>query len=228
MIIKCIIVEDFEPLNNIYYNLLNYEGDIQVVGRAYDSNELFEIIKNTAVDVVLLDIEMTGRLDGINSCKRLLKEYPNLSVIMLSCHEEEEIILSAFEAGAMDYVLKTSSSAKILEAVRAAYNKDSPINPYAASLIRKRMKEFSNFKEGLLYMMNIVSTLTYSEVYVLKLLMKSKKQREIAEIRNVEIVTVKAHVSSILKKFNMERTVDIIKVIKEMGMDNFIENMNSK
>jgi DNA-binding NarL/FixJ family response regulator len=223
--IKCIIVEDFEPLNNIYYNLLNYEQDITVVGKAYNGNELFQLMKTEEADVVLLDIEMTSRLEGITTCKKLLAQYPNVLVIMLSCHEEEDIILSAFEAGAVDYVLKTSSSASILEAVRAAYKKASPINSYAASCIRKHMIEFSTFKEKLLYLMNIISTLTHTEMDILKLLMKGKKQKEIAELRNVELVTVKAHVSSILKKFNMERTTDIVKAIKETSLDSFIDNM---
>ena len=168
---------------------------------------------------------MTSRLEGLSTCKKLLLDYPNVLVIMLSCHEEEDIILSAFEAGAIDYVLKTSSSGMILEAVRAAYKKASPINSYAASCIRKHMMKTSNFKEKLLFMMNIIATLTHTEVDIIKLLMKSKKQKEIAELRKVELVTVKAHVSSILKKFNMERTTDIIKSIKETGLDSFIENM---
>lgn len=225
MAIKCIVVEDFEPLNNIYCNLLDYEQDITVVGKAFSGNELFELMKTNQADVVLLDIEMTSRLEGISTCRRLLSEYPNVLVIMLSCHEEEDIILASFEAGAVDYVLKTSSSGTILEAVRAAYKKASPINHYAASCIRKHMKEFSSFKERFMHMMNIVSTLTHTELDVLKLLMKNKKQREIAQMRSVELVTVKAHVSSLLKKFDMERTSDIIKSIKETELGSFIENM---
>jgi DNA-binding NarL/FixJ family response regulator len=222
--IRCIVVEDFEPLNNVYCNLLNYEKDIEVVGRAHNSEELFELLKEKAADVILLDIEMKSRTEGIETCKKVIKAYPETQIIMMTCHDEEDIILSAFEAGAVDYVLKTSSSAQILEAVRSAFNNSSAINSYVAFVIRKRMKEFSAFKESLLYLMNIVSSLTASEIDVLKLLLKGKKQREIAEIRSVELVTVKAHVSSILKKFNQERTSEIVKAIKASGLQSFIEN----
>lgn len=224
-IIKCIIVEDFEPLNNIYYNLLSYERDIKVVGRAYDGEQLEKVLKNEYADVVLLDIEMKYRTEGIGTCKKILKDYPDIKVIMLSCHEEEDIILEAIEAGAIDYVLKTSSSSKILEAIRAAYNNNSSINSYVAYIIRKRMKEINSYKDSLLYMTNIISTLTASELDVLRLLIQGKKHKEIAQIRNVEIVTVKAHTSNILKKFNMERTLDVVSMIKEIGLQSMIENV---
>ncbi len=224
-IIKCIIVEDFGPLNEIYYNLLSYERDIEVVGRAYDSEQLDEILRNKKADVILLDIEMTYKTEGICTCKKILNKYPYLKVIMLSCHEEEDMILEAIEAGAVDYVLKTSSSSKILEAIRAAYNDDSCINSYVGNIIRKKMKEINLYKDSLLFMTNIISTLTVSELDVLRLLMNGKRQKEIAEVRNVELVTVKAHTSNILKKFNKERTSDVVNMIKELGLQSMIENV---
>lgn len=223
--IKCIVIEDFEPLNNIYFNLLNYEKDIEVVGRAFDSKELLELMKVNQVDVVLLDIEMKQRTEGIDVCRKLLKEYPDVKVVMLTCHDEEDMILSAFEAGAVDYVLKTGSSSQILDAVRSAYNNTSPINSYVAFVIRKRLKEFDSMKESLLYVMNIVSGLTVSELDVLKLLMQGRKQREIAVERSVELVTVKAHVGNLLKKFKKERTSDILGVISGAGLKSFIEKI---
>lgn len=225
--IKCMIAEDFESLNNIYYNLLNYEKDIEVVGRAFSGNELLKQLKSKAVDVILLDIEMESPDSGINICKKILKEHPDVKVIMLTCHEEEEKILAAFEAGAIDYILKTGSLSQIVDAVRSAYNNTSPISSYVAYVIRKRLKEFGFLKERLFSVMNIISNLTASELDVLKLLLQDKKQREIAEIRNVELVTVKAHVSGILRKFDSERTSDVLKTIKDVGLESFIEKMRT-
>ena len=221
--IRCIVVEDYEPLNNIYYNLLNYERDIQVVGNVFDSEGLFSILKMREADVILLDIEMKSRTEGLDVCRKLMRLYPAVKIVMLTCHDEEEMILSAFEAGAVDYVLKTASSAQILDAVRAAYNNTSSLNSYVAYVIRKRMKEFGSIKESILFVMNILSGLTASEMDVLKLLMKGQKQREIAKTRSVELVTVKAHVGSILKKFNKDRTPEVINAIKEAGLQSFIE-----
>jgi DNA-binding NarL/FixJ family response regulator len=220
--IRCMIAEDFESLNNIYYNLLAYEKDIEVVGRAYSGKDLLEQVKTQPVDIILLDIEMGNRNEGIFICKQILSEYPHIKIIMLTCHEEEEMILAAFEAGAVDYLLKTSSLAQIIEAVRSAYNNNSFIGSHVAYVLRKRMKELGHYKENLFQMMNIISTLTVSELDVLKLLLQSKKQREIAAIRDVELVTVKSHVGGILRKFNAKRISEVIKKIKDIGLESFV------
>ena len=223
--IKCIIVEDYEPLNNIYANLLDYEKDIAVVGRAFDSTGLFEILEKGSADVVLLDIEMKSRTEGLDTCKRISMDYPDIKVVILTCHDEDDMILSAFEAGAVDYVLKTSSSSHILEAVRSAFSNTSAINPRVAYVIRKRVKEFGSMKESLLFVMNIISGLTASELDVLKLSLQGRKKAEIAEIRKVELVTVKAHVSSILRKFDKGRMTEVLQMVKDTGLQSFVENM---
>jgi len=160
-IIKCIVAEDYEPLNNIYSNLLNYEKDIEVVGRAYNGSQLLQLLNDVKADVILLDIEMATPNEGINICKQILKKYMQIKIVMLTCHEEEDKIISAFEAG----------------------------------------------------------------LDILKLLLHGKKQREIAEIRNVELATVKAHVSSILRKFETDRTSNVISKIKHAGLENFIDEL---
>lgn len=93
------------------------------------------------------------------------------------------------------------------------------------NIIRKKMKEINLYKDSLLFMTNIISTLTFSELDVLRLLMNGKKQKEIAQARSVELVTVKAHTSNILKKFNKERTSDVVGMIKELGLQSMIENV---
>ena len=223
--IKCIIVEDYEPLNRLLCNLLNYEKDIVVTGSAFESNELCELLKSVSADIILMDIEIKSRTEGIETCRKILRDYPTIKIIMLTCHDEEDMILSAFEAGAVDYLLKTSSSSQILDAVRSAYADLSPINSYVSVVIRKRMKEFGIFRENLLNITAILSDLTHSELGILKLLLQSKKQKEIASAKTIEIVTVKAHVSSILKKFNCSKISEVVKRIRNADLQNYIENM---
>jgi DNA-binding NarL/FixJ family response regulator len=226
-VIRCMIAEDDKQLNDIYYNLLNYEKDIEVVGRAFNGSELIKLISEKEVNIILLDIEMENSIDGIEVCKEILKGRPNIKIIILSCHDEEDIILSAFEAGAVDYVLKTSSSSHILESIYSANNNSSSINSYVAGIIRNRLKEFGILKENLFEVMNVLSVLTGSELGVLKLLLKGKKQKEIAKIRNVELVTIKSHVSSILRKFDLNRMHDVVNIIENARLQAFVEKMKS-
>jgi len=223
--IRCIIVEDYEQLNRTLCNLLNYERDIVAVGSVTDSGNLFDLLRKTEADIILMDIELKTRTDGIDTCRKILRDFPAVKIIMLTCHDEEDMILSAYEAGAVDYLLKTSSSSQILESIRLAYANLSPINSYVSAVIRKRMKDFGIFRDHLLNMTSVLSELTRSEVGILKLLLKGKKQKEIASQKSVELVTVKAHVSKILKKFDCNKIVEVVKKIEHADLQSYVENM---
>ncbi|GAA0179772.1 response regulator transcription factor [Clostridium sediminicola] len=222
--IKCIIAEDFETLNNIYYNLINYEKDLEVIGRAYNGSEVVKLAQKHEADIILMDIEMDSKDTGIKATKEILNMNPNIKIIMLTCHEDEEAIIEAYEAGAVDYVLKTASSSEILEAIRQAYNDSSPIRSYAATTIRKKLVEFENLRNNLLNVVNMISSLTNTEIGIMNLLMDGKKQKEIAAIRGVELVTIKYHVGNIIHKFGCKKTSEVKKLMIETGAYKFLKS----
>lgn len=223
--IRCMIAEDYEPLNNIFVNLLNYEKDIQVIGNAFSGKEIYELVQKEKPDIVLMDVEMETRNAGIEYSEKILKLYPDMKIIILTCYEDEDQIIKAYEAGVVDYVLKNSSSSVILEAIRAAYNDKSLIRAYAALAIRKELLSLGSYKKSLLVVTKMISNLTTSEIEVLKLLLEGKKNKEIAQCRNVEMSTIKYHISSILKKFECRRTGEVVKIIKELGIESVINDM---
>jgi Response regulator containing a CheY-like receiver domain and an HTH DNA-binding domain len=220
--IRCLIAEDYKRLNQIYSNLLSYEDDMEVVGTAYSGREAFELAEKYAPDVILMDIEMEEACDGINTCSKILNINPKIKIVMLTCHFDENLVLSAYENGAVDYVLKTDSSAVILESVRSAYRNNSPIRPMIASIIRNEIKKNREVKNKASFAVKVLSMLTVSEIEVLRLLLKGKKQHEIAQARCIELSTVKTHVNSILKKFKEKKTSDIIKLLNEQDISDII------
>lgn len=222
--IKCMIAEDFETLNNIYYNLINYEKDMEVICRAYTGSEVVKLAQKYETDIILMDIEMESKDSGIKASKEILSLNPNIKIIMLTCHEDEDAIIEAYEAGVVDYVLKTASSSEILEAIRQAYNDSSPIRSYAAITIRKKFVEFENLRNNLLNVVNIISSLTNTEIDIMNLLMDGKKQKEIAVIRGVELVTIKYHIGNIIHKFKCRKTSEVKKIMTETGAYKFLKS----
>ena len=220
--IRCIIAEDFAELNKVYASILDHEPELTVVGRAYSGEELFRILETTAADVVLMDIEMEHPQSGIVSCHKLVNLYPAVKVVVLTCHEEEEIVLAAFEAGAVDYILKTDSITDVMKAIKGAHQGNAPIHPYAASALRRRMMDLGRYRTNMKVIIQRLSALTPSETAILGLLMDGSKQKDIARLRNIELVTVKAHITSILKKFNAQKTTAVIRELQETGMDQFL------
>ncbi len=221
-VISCIIAEDFPELNKIYSNILNHEADIEVLSSVFSGAELLDVIPENRPDVILMDIEMESPTAGISYCRQISRKYPDVKVVFLTGHEEEERIIEAFEAGAVDYILKTDSMYDIISSIRKAYNHEAPIHSYAARTIRRKMQEIGRYKEELQHFTRAFMLLTPAEVGVLKLLLQGYKQKDIADKKHIELVTVKTHVGRILKKFGSHRTRDVISRIRELDLEEVV------
>lgn len=225
--IRCIIAEDFSELNQIYTNILNHEPEINVLYSVYSGEELLQRLKENEVDVVLMDIEMESPTSGIEYCRRISHLYPDICIVMLTCHEEEERILSAFEAGAVDYLLKTDSMSDVISAIKKAYHRSSPIHSCAAKALRRQMQEIGEYKASLQRFTRCFMILTPAEVGILQLLLDGIKQKEIAKQKHVELVTVKTHVSKILKKFTCRRTSEVVEEIRRLDLEEMVRQAKS-
>lgn len=225
--INCIIVDDFETLRNIYKNILGFEKDITILGTAGNRRELFELLRKDdnagKADVILLDIEMESRYDGIQVCKDIAELYPEIKVIILTCHEDDEYIIMALEAGAVDYINKSASLSELLQAIHSAYEGNSALNSRVSGIVRRHFKKMHNYKQGLAYFISVMTRLTPSELEILQLLLEGKRQKEIAQIRSVELNTIKVHAGNILKKFDCKRMNDVINTINDLNLRDLIE-----
>ena len=114
--ISVIIVEDNEILRCRYIELLKYEPRIEVLGWAANSYQAVEIIIEKKPDVVLMDIEMESSDSGIIASQKVLTKLPDTKIIMLTVHDDDDSIGKAFQAGAVNYVLKSASLVEILNA----------------------------------------------------------------------------------------------------------------
>ncbi|MBI9095936.1 MAG: response regulator transcription factor [Sphaerochaeta sp.] len=226
-VIGCIIAEDFLELNQIYCSILNHEATINVLASVSSGSELVKAVEMYHPDVILMDIEMESQNAGIDYCRLISQRFPDIRIVILTCHEEEERILAAFEAGAVDYLLKTDSMSDIIASIKNAYFRTSPIHSHAASALRKKMKELGSYKEALQQFTRAFMTLTPAETGVLKMLLKGMKQREIASKKCIELVTVKTHVGRILKKFEMQRTSEVLTIIQTLDVSDFVDQAKS-
>jgi DNA-binding NarL/FixJ family response regulator len=223
--ITCIVVEDYPRLRELYSRILDYEHDISVVGTASNYRELKDLIRTVIPTVILMDIEMETLKEGILACKELTSLYPAVKIIMLTCHEEESLIQSAFEAGAWDYILKTESSVAIIQSVRDAYKGISSFKGRTANVLRRRFADLGQMKERMLDVTRKLTALTPTERDILKLMLEEKRRKEIAETRYIELSTLKVHVKSILRKLECRRTADVVALIEKSGLKDYLESL---
>jgi DNA-binding NarL/FixJ family response regulator len=221
------VAEDFPELNQIYRNILDHEPDITIIAAVTSGKELLEAVDIQQPDVILMDIEMESPTAGIDYCRRIRSRYPYTKIVMLSCHEEDYRIISAFEAGAVDYILKTDSISDIIKAIKKAYTCESPIHSYAADTLRRQIQTMGKYKEELQEFTRAFMQLTPAEVGVLQLLLRGNKQKDICEIKHIAIMTVKSHVNRILKKFTVKRTSDVLELIYSLNVEKFVEQSRS-
>lgn len=220
--IKVLIAEDMEPIRRKYVKIINASEDLEVVSDVESGEEAVKQAKERKPDVILMDIEMETPDAGIRATQRILQDNPDVRIIILTVYEEDELIFTAFQMGVCDYILKNASQEEIIKSIHNAYENHCPLRPEIASRILGEFKRVRSYETSFLYAVNIVSTLTTTELEILGLLLEGKTRKEICSLRQVEMSTVKTQIHNILQKFNKTSMDEIIDMINNMNLNDFI------
>lgn len=216
--IRVLIADDVLPIREYLNMVLSHEPDMEVLEVVASGSEAVAKALITKPDVVLIDLEMETPRAGVEAIRVLTVKAPQIRSVVLTHFEDSDTVFAAFEAGAVDYLLKNASVSEILEAVRAAARDQSPIRSQVAKLIRAEFQAMRSERTTLVAALNIVYKLTPTELSLLCLLAEGKTQREIAQIRHIESTTVRTHIGNILKKFNDHSVQDVVKKLKPLGI----------
>ena len=148
---------------------------------------------------------------------------PDVKMIVLTVHEEDEILFRAYAAGAIDFITKNSSLANILNSIRSVYSNNLSLRPDVAEKLLNEFSRLRNEQGSMIYTLNTISKLTASEFDIIKAIYHGSTYREIATQRFVETVTVRTQVNKILKKFNMGSMKEIIDTLKKLKIFDIYE-----
>lgn len=227
-LIKVMVAEDLDVLREHYSSIVKSQEDMELIGSVENGKKALELVERIEPNVILLDVEMEDRYDGITFAKKVMETHPQIRIVFLTVHEDDETVFSAFESGAVDYIVKNSSSINIIESIRNAYKNISVLSPEIAFKITTEFSKIRKNQKNIFENMNILSNLTPSEIEILSLLLRDKKVVEISQIRHVELSTTKSQMNQLLKKFNKKRNKEIIKLIKDLGIDKVLYQINGK
>lgn len=220
--IKIMIVDDFEPIRQYFSSIISHEPDMEVVTTAGSAKEAIDKFKKNKCDVILMDIEMETRTAGIEAIEKIKSLDENVKIIVITIHEDEELIFKAYTVGANNYIIKTSSVVEVINSIRNTLKNKFEMRPEIAEKIISEFKRMKNTEQSLFYTINIFSKLTNSEFEVLKSVYFGKTYTEIADERFVELTTIKKQVSNILKKFDQKSMKAVIKILKELDIFNYL------
>lgn len=200
MTITVFLVDDHEVVRRGVRDLLESTGDVTVVGEAGSVAEAIERVPAAAPDVAVLDVQLPDGT-GIELCRELRSQRPELSCLMLTSFPDDDALLDAVVAGASGYVLKQVRGSDLVDAVRQVATGHSLLDPVLRERAAKRIRSGPEEDERLRH-------LTPQERRILDLLADGMTNRQIADEMFLAEKTVKNYVSNLLAKMGMSRRTE--------------------
>lgn len=217
-LIKVMIADDFQLLLEDMIEIVNHQPDMEVVASANSGKEIIAQAERTDFDIILMDIEMESTISGIIATEIILKKNKDAKIIFLTAHERKDMVLTAMGTGAVDYIVKGSPEDEIIHHIRSAYNGLPIMEGKVQAIIMQEYKRLQMSEKSLLFFINNISNLTNAEKEIIRLLLQKKKIREIAQIRGVEMVTVKTQITGLLQKLGISRTKEVVRKITDLNL----------
>ncbi|MEJ2262639.1 MAG: response regulator transcription factor [Anaerolineales bacterium] len=197
--IRVLVVDDHPIVVKGTRALLEEFDDIEVVGDAQNGLVAIEENKKLQPDVILMDLIMP-EMDGIEAIRSITEEQPNAKILVLTSFITDDKVFPAIKAGALGYLLKDSESDDLIKAIRQVYRGEPSLHP---SIARKMLQELGRSTPE----KPIPEPLTDRETEVLRLLAKGHDNQEIADKLVIAEVTVRTHISRILRKLHLANRV---------------------
>ncbi|GHH97906.1 response regulator [Neobacillus kokaensis] len=216
--IKIMIADDIQLLLEDLTELINRQSDMMVVGTASSGKEIEALARTIDHDLILMDIEMETTTAGIKAAERIRDWCQDRKIIYLTAHETKEMILTAVGTGAIDYIVKGTAEEEILYHIRQAYLGQPLMDGKIQELVLQEYMRLRQSEKNLLFFINNISNLTNTERALIAFLLNGLKIKEIARERSVEVVTIKSQINTLLKKFGVSRTKDIVQTIKDLNL----------
>ena len=216
--IRVVIADDEDNYRKAIQKTLGFAQDVDVIAVCRDGQEALDACLSEAPEVLLTDINMP-RLSGIELTKKLLRKEKDVNVVILTVREDDDTIFEAFRAGALGYLLKTSTPQEVIESVRLAAKGEAKITPRVATKIVEDFRRFEKVDGGNDEAEGELLVLSDREHEILQLVAQGLRNKEIADKLGIAEKTVKNHVSNILKALHVNsRTEAAMKAMKsKMG-----------
>jgi two-component system response regulator DevR len=207
--VRVFLLDDHEVVRRGLRDLLEVEGEFQVVGEAATAAEALARVPATQPQVAVLDVRLPDG-DGVTVCRELRSRMPQLACLMLTSFSDDEALFDAIIAGASGYLLKQVGGTDLVGAVRTVAAGGSLLDPKLTASVMARLRSGDRHEKDPL------SALTGQERRILELIGEGLTNRQIGERLFLAEKTVKNYVSSLLSKLGIERRVQAAVLVSEL------------
>jgi two-component system, NarL family, response regulator NreC len=213
MKIRLLLVDDHAVVRSGLRMLLMNEEDMEIVGEAGNAAEALEAARLLKPDVILMDIGLPD-MSGIEATREIRKLYPDVAVVALTIHEDEEYFFKMLDAGARGYVPKRAAPDELITAIRAAAANEVYIYPSLAKLlVRDYLSQDRSAEQS-----TALDNLTDREREVLACLAEGKSNDVIAEELVISPKTVARHRENIMHKLNLHSRAELVRYAIRKGI----------
>lgn len=209
--IRVLIADDHTIVRSGVRLLLEAEPDITVVGEALDGVQALDLVKSLEPEVVLLDIAMPG-MDGFEAARQIKSRWPNISVLFLTIHRQDEYFFQALKAGASGYVLKGADTSDLINAVRVVSRGEVFLYP---AMAQRLVQDYLNRLDG---DSDTGPSLSPREKEILRLIANGFSNKEIASQLVVSLSTIHTHRTNIMAKLGFNTQRELIQYARKHGL----------
>ena len=210
---RIVIAEDHTILREGLRSLLSSDPNFEIIGEAEDGREAIRCVEKFKPDLILMDLSMP-RMNGMEAISEIKKRFKETKILVLTVHKTEEYILATLKAGADGYILKDSTHAELMMAVKNVLSGKQYISPGISE------KVIEGYLEGrkTLKTRTAWETLTQREREILKLIAEGYKNKEIADALCISVKTVEKHRANLMEKLNLHNVQALTTLAIEKGL----------
>lgn len=209
---RILLADDHELVRAGLRMVLDLEPDLQVVAEAGDGPEAIGLALKGDIDLAILDVGMP-RLTGLQAARQIQAHRPQIRVLLLSMHDNEQYLFEALAAGAAGYVLKSSADIDLVRACRAVMRGEPFVTPVAmGAIVRDQIDRAARGE------LADTDPLTPRETEVVKLVAEGHSSKEIAEILTISQKTVERHRANVLEKLALKDRVALTRYAIRRGL----------
>ncbi|MBL4587296.1 MAG: response regulator transcription factor [Flavobacteriales bacterium] len=201
--VKLLVVDDHPMLRGGIVSLFEKVANIEVTSEASNGQEALLCIEEQKPDVVLMDINMDGKLD-VTTTETIKQRWPEIKVLAFSMHEEVQVIRRMLKAGASGYILKNASHQEMIKAINAVMVGENYYDQEVLDIMTRSITDDDNNGYEAL-------TLSNREKQVLQLVAQEYTNQEIADQIFISLRTVETHKRNLIKKLRVKNVVGLVR-----------------
>jgi DNA-binding NarL/FixJ family response regulator len=202
--IRVILAEDHALVREGTRRILEASDNIVVVGEAADGEEAVAVVARHKPDIAIIDIGMPG-IDGIEATRRIKAADATVSVLVLTVHDDEQLVFAMLEAGAAGYLLKDADGHQLIQAVQAVHAGESVLHPAITHKLLRRMATGDGRPE-----VADEEPLTEREHEVLQLAARGMANKQIGVALDLSVRTVQTHLSHVFRKLGVASRTEAV------------------